>query len=144
MYAKNTVTFTDLLFQVHKNSLEHILTVSKENIKRRMSEFAIEYYVEGTHLGQRQKDTIEVRLNKLARGHRDIAGASVAVECVSGANKRAEYKVRLVVYRKPSNIAATRTQDSVRGAINEALEAVVRQIREQRERVRDRHRTARV
>ncbi|MXW81998.1 MAG: HPF/RaiA family ribosome-associated protein [Rhodothermaceae bacterium] len=109
-----------------------------------MSEFAIEYYVEGTHLSQRQKDAIEVRLNKLAQGHRDIAGASVAVECVSGANRRAEYRVRLVVYRKPSNIAATRTQDSVRGAISEALEAVVRQIREQRERMRDRHRAARV
>ena len=144
MYAENTATFTDLLFQIHKYSLEHILTVSKENNKQNMSEFAIEYYVEGTHLSQRQKDAIEIRLKKLAQGHRDIAGASVAVECVSGANRRAEYRVRLVVYCKPSNIAATRTQDSVRGAISEALEAVVRQIREQRERMRDRHRTARV
>ena len=116
----------------------------KENTKRKkLPEFAIEYYVEGAHLSQRQKDTIEVRLKKLAYGHRDIAGASVAVECVSGANKRAEYKVRLVVYCKPSNIAAARTQDSVRGAISEALEAVARQIREQRERMRDRHRAAR-
>ena len=106
-------------------------------------EFEIEYYAEGANLSQRDKNAIEARIHKLSRGHRDISGASVALECVSGANKRAEYKARLVVYCKPANIAATRTQDSVHTAISEALEAVARQIREQRERMRDRHRTAR-
>lgn len=105
--------------------------------------FAIEYYAEGAHLSQRDKDAIETRIHKLARGHRDIAGASVAIECVSGTNKHAEYKARLVVYCKPANIAASRTQPSFRSAVSEALEAVERQIREQRERMRDRHRTAR-
>ncbi|MCY3593851.1 MAG: HPF/RaiA family ribosome-associated protein [Rhodothermaceae bacterium] len=105
--------------------------------------FAIEFYAEGAHLSQRDRDAIETRIHKLARGHRDIAGASVAIECVSGANKHAEYKARLVVYCKPANIAASRTQSSVRLAVSEALEAVGRQIREQRERMRDRHRTAR-
>ncbi len=107
------------------------------------SKFAIEYYAGSAHLSQRDKDSIEVRIHKLARGHRDISGASVAVECISGANKHAEYKARLVVYCKPANIAASRTHDSVRSAVSEALEAVERQIREQRERMRDRHRSAR-
>ena len=106
-------------------------------------EFAIEYYTEGAHLSQRDKNAIEKRIHKLARGHRDIAGASVALECVSGANNHAEYKARLVVYCKPANIAASRTQSSIRFAVSEALEAIERQIREQRERMRDRHRTAR-
>ncbi len=106
-------------------------------------EFAIEYYAEGANLGQREKDAIEARIRKLARGYRDISGASVALECVSGANKRSEYKARLVVYCKPANIVATCTQDSIHMAVNEALDAVSRQIREQRERMRDRHRTVR-
>ncbi len=106
--------------------------------------FAIEYYVENATLGQREKNTIEARLHKLAHGHRDISGASVALECVSGANKRAEYRARMVVYCKPANIAATCTQDSVRSAVSEALEAVERQIREQRERMRARHRSVRI
>lgn len=105
--------------------------------------FAIEYYAESAHLSERDRNAIETRIHKLARGHRDIAGASVAIERVSGANKHAEYKARLVVYCKPVNIAASRTQDSVRLAVSEALEAIERQVREQRERMRDRHRAAR-
>lgn len=120
------------------------MTSSKGRRQLHPPNFAIEYYAESSHLSQREKTSVEARLHKLAQGHRDIAGASIAVECVSGANKRAEYKARLVVYCKPSNIAASRIQDSVRSAVSEALEAVERQVREQRERMRDRHRSARV
>lgn len=105
--------------------------------------FSIEYYVENARLGQREKGAIESRISKLAHSHRNISGASVALECVSGSNKRAEYKVRLVVYCKPTNIAASRTQDSVRLAVSEALEAIERQVREQRERMRERRRLGR-
>lgn len=105
--------------------------------------FSIEYYAESVHLSQRDKDSIEARIHKLARGHRDISGASVAVERISGTKKHAEYKARLVVYCRPANIAASRTHVLVRSAVSEALEAIERQIREQRERMRDRHRAAR-
>jgi len=116
---------------------------SNSNKDIRSPEFTIEYYADSAHLQQRDKDTIEARIYKLARGYRDIAGASVAIECVSGANKRAEYKARLVVYCKPANVVSSRTHDSVQTAVSDALEAVERQIREQRERMRDRHRGAR-
>lgn len=105
--------------------------------------FDIEYYTESASLTEREKKIIESRVHKLARGHRDISGASVALECVSGANKRAEYKARLVIYCKPANVAASRTHDSVYSAVTDALDAVERQIRDQRERMRDRHRTHR-
>ncbi|MCY4158757.1 MAG: HPF/RaiA family ribosome-associated protein [Bacteroidetes bacterium] len=116
---------------------------SNSSKQSRSPEFSIEYYAENAHLRQRDKDTIEARIHKLTRGHRDISGASVAIECVSGANKRAEYKARLVVYCRPANIAASCTHDSVQIAVSEALEAIERQIREQRERTRARHRVAR-
>jgi len=105
--------------------------------------FDIEYYTESANLTEREKKIIESRVHKLARGHRDISGASVALECVSGANKRAEYKARLVVYCKPANVAASRTHASVYSAVTDALDAVERQIRDQRDRMRDRLRTHR-
>ena len=105
--------------------------------------FSIEYYVEDGRLGKRERDAIDSRIYRLAHGYRNISGASVALECVSGSNKRAEYKIRVVVYCKPTNIAASRTQDSDRLAVSEALEAIERQVREQRERMRDRHRSGR-
>ncbi len=108
------------------------------------SDFDIEYYTENATLSHREKSMIENRINKLSRGHQDISGVSVALECVSGANKRAEYKARLVVYCKPTNIAASRTNESIYCAVTDTLEAVERQIRDQRERMRNRHRTARV
>jgi len=107
------------------------------------SDFDIEYYAENATLSQREKSTIENRIYKLSKGHRDISGVSVALECISGDNKRAEYRARLVVYCKPANIVASRTHESIYSAITDALEAIERQIRDQRERMRDRHRTAR-
>ncbi|MCY4171098.1 MAG: ribosome-associated translation inhibitor RaiA [Bacteroidetes bacterium] len=106
-------------------------------------DFDIEYYTENATLSNREKSLIEHRMNKLTKGHRDISGASVAVECISGDNKRAEYKARLVVYCKPANIVGSSTHQSIYSAVTDALEAIERQVRDQRERMRDRHRTAR-
>lgn len=107
------------------------------------ADFPIEYYAEGARLSDRQRTGIESRLRKLATRHRDISGASVAVELVSGDTRRAEYRARLVLYCKPANIAATHKSHSVFEAATEALEAVERQVRSQRERMRERSRAHR-
>ncbi len=143
MYVKNIVQFMEIYLRLYLNHQTNYMASFTDNHSQ-SPKFAIEYYVENATLAQREKKTIEARLHKLAQGHRDISGASVALECVSGANKRAEYRARMVVYCKPANIAATCTQDSVRSAVSEALEAVERQIREQRERMRARHRNVRI
>ena len=106
-------------------------------------DFPIQYYAESARLSQRQRTGIESRLRKLASRHRDISGASVAVELVSGDTRRAEYRARLVLYCKPVNIAATHKSHSVVEAATEALEAVARQVRSQRERMRERSRAQR-
>ncbi len=105
--------------------------------------FAIEYYAESVKLSRRQRTIVETRLHKLAAGHRDIAGASVAVERIGGDTRYAKYKARLVIYCKPSNVAAIHKSDSINSAVTEALEAVERQVRRQRERFRERSRAAR-
>ena len=107
------------------------------------AKFSIEYYTENARLSVRQRNVVETRLQKLASGHRDVTGASVAVERVGGDVRYAKYKARLVIYCKPSNVVAVHKSDSISDAMAEALEAVERQIRSQRDRVRERHRVAR-
>ena len=105
--------------------------------------FTIEYHTETFEFTNGLKAKLEKRLEKLAGRHRDITGASLAVHTVSGANRHHEYKVRLVLYRKPDNIAAVRKADTVSNALLDALDAVERQVREQRERQRERNRARR-
>ena len=119
------------------------MRVSLEEPNVHASPFAVEYHAEGAHLSKRRRQVLEARLRKLSRGHRDMTGASLAVEPATGDQRREEYRVRLVVYCRPHNVAAVGKANSVSEALGEALEAVERQIRSQRERVRERSRARR-
>ena len=103
----------------------------------------IEYHSETADFTDAQKAKVERRLQKLSGGHRAIAGAFVGVHVVSGANRHQEYRARVVLYRRPSNIAASSTADTVSLAVQDALDAVERMTREQRERMRERSRSRR-
>ncbi len=110
---------------------------------RTTQSISIEYYSETVDFTDAQKAKIERRLQKLSGGHRDIAGAFVAVHVVSGANRHQEYRARVVLYRRPSNVAASSTAGSISLAVQDALDAVARMTREQRERMRERSRSRR-
>ncbi len=105
--------------------------------------FTIEYHTETIEFTNDLKAKLEKRLEKLAARHRDITGASLAVHTLSGNKRHHMFKVRLVLYHKPDNIAAICKADTVSNAILEALDAVERQVREQRERQRERNRARR-
>ena len=102
--------------------------------------FTVEYHTETNELTNGLRAKVEQRLEKLARRRHDITGASLAVQTISGANRRHEYKVRLVLYHKPDNIVAVRKADTVANALLETLDAVERQVRQRRERQRKRTR----
>ena len=105
--------------------------------------FTIEYHTESIEFTNGLKAKLEKRLDKLVGRHRDITGASLAVHTVSGDNRHHEFKVRLVLYHRPDNIAAVCKADTVSNAVLEALDAVERQVREHRERQRERNRARR-
>ncbi|MFQ5570961.1 MAG: HPF/RaiA family ribosome-associated protein [Rhodothermales bacterium] len=102
--------------------------------------FDVEYHSDTEKLTNALKAKVERRLEKLAHRHHDITGASLAVQTVSGANRKPDYKVRLVLYHRPDNIAAIRKNETVANALMEALDAVERQVREHRERLHARTR----
>jgi ribosome-associated translation inhibitor RaiA len=79
----------------------------------------------------------ERRLRSLTEGHTDMTGASVAVEELTGAVTPHTYEARIVVYTRPENVVAVEKQEMVEGALKGALDAVERQVRERRDRLRE-------
>ena len=107
------------------------------------TDIVVEYHAETVEFTDAVKAKVDTRLRKLARGHRDISGASVAINIVSGANRHQEYRARVVLYRRPSNVVAIRKDAMVSNAVLDAVEAIERQVRDQRERLRERSRNRR-
>lgn len=80
----------------------------------------------------------ETRLKKLAADHTDITGAAINIrQPVSGATSFL-YEVTVVVYCRPENMAATKKETKVYHALDEALTAVSRQVRQRREKLKNR------
>jgi ribosome-associated translation inhibitor RaiA len=79
----------------------------------------------------------EERLYALTEGHNDITGASVTMEEVTGQKTPHRYEARIVVYKRPNNVAATEKSDTAEGALKGALTAAERQVRELRNKMRE-------
>lgn len=81
---------------------------------------------------------VDTRLRKLTKGHTDMTGASVIMENV---DKEAQtpylYRARIVLYTRPEYIAADQEADTALGALKAALDAVERQVREKRDKLRE-------
>lgn len=81
----------------------------------------------------------ETRLRKLAQGHTDVTGASVIIEHTDADNlKTFAYRARVVAYTRPKYVAGIEEADSAITALKNALSHVERQVREERERLRER------
>jgi len=80
----------------------------------------------------------EKRLREMASGHDDMIGASVAMEELTGEETSRLYQARVVAYIRPENIAAVEKNTTPEGTLRGALDALERQVREKRERLRER------
>jgi ribosome-associated translation inhibitor RaiA len=79
----------------------------------------------------------EGRLRALMEGHTDIVDASVAVEELTGDTTPHLYEVRVVVYIRPEDIVAVEKHETAQGALKGALDAIERQVRERRAKLRE-------
>jgi ribosomal subunit interface protein len=102
------------------------------------TDFAFEFYSEVPRVSEDLKIETEHRLRKLAHGHSDMVGADVAVEPLAQREQSYLYRARVVVYIRPTNLAASEQGDTVEGALKGALSAVERQVREHRKKLRER------
>ncbi len=86
------------------------------------------------------RDEARAQLLELAGDHNDIIGASVALEELSSSVTPHRYQARVVAFVRPENIAATEKAEDIEVALSGALDAVARQVREKRARLRDEQR----
>jgi ribosome-associated translation inhibitor RaiA len=76
----------------------------------------------------------ETSLKKLAEGHSDMTGAAINVRQLAPGN----YETTVVVYSRPEHVAAAKKEADPYLALDEALTAVERQIRERRKKLKKR------
>lgn len=76
-------------------------------------------------------------ITDITEGHTDIVGASVSIEELSSGKTPHAYQARVVLYVRPEHIAATEVKPSALEALQQALEAAIRQVREKRNKLRN-------
>ncbi len=101
-------------------------------------DFEFEFYSTIPNADVRLKQEAERRLRELTKGHKDLIGASVAVEEWANRTTPFVYRARVVAFIRPDNLAAEEKADTPEAALKGALDGVIRQIREQREKRRER------
>lgn len=105
-------------------------------------DFTFEFVNEVENLGEALDERLyteaETRLRKLQKGHTDLIGASVSLEQPAKAQTDFIYRARVAVYIRPENIAASAQAADPVGALKQALDGVERQVRERREKLRQR------
>ncbi len=99
------------------------------------TEFYVEFQSEDLPDDDALRAEAERRLGALAGEQDDMVGASVAIERMKSGETPHVYRVRVVAYVRPENIAATEKSDSARGALKGALRAIERQVRAKREKL---------
>ena len=78
------------------------------------------------------------RLRQLAAGHSDIVGAAVTIRREGHGETPHQFEATVVVYCRPEPVAGSQKEDNPAAALKEALDAVERQIRERRARLKRR------
>lgn len=109
-----------------------------------MQEFTYEFLNEVENLGEaleeRLRTEAETRLRKLQKGHSDLIGAAVSLEQPVKAETNFLYRARVVAYVRPDNVAAVAKEADPLVALKQALSGVERQVRERRDKLRQRSR----
>ena len=81
-------------------------------------------------------DEADRRLRSLAEGHTDIVGAAVSMKQPAVKETPPLFEATVVTYVRPENIAATEKADNPMMALKGALNAIERQVRKKRARLK--------
>lgn len=78
----------------------------------------------------------EERLKSLAANHTDMTGAAINLRRPASGETAFLHEVTVVIYGRPNHIAATETDATPDQALKGALDAVERQVRERRKKLK--------
>ena len=110
------------------------------------SDFYIDYNIEVSEVGDEFKRETEQRLRELAGSHTDMVGAAVALEKTVDTQSYDVYRVRIVVYIRPQDVAVSKEEADPIVALREVLDTLESQIRTAREKLaqKDTHRDTQI
>jgi len=110
------------------------------------SDFYIDYNIEVSNVTEEFKREAEQRLTELASPHSDMIGAAVALEKVADTTTYDVYRVRILVYKRPQDIVATKQDADPMVALRDALDVLEKQVRDSREKLSqpDTHRDSQI
>lgn len=95
-------------------------------------EFPIEFR-SSVDVNEEIRADIEERLLKLAGDRTDMIRAAVSIsEPGQSEEQTFLYQARIVVFMRPDSVAADKKDDTIEGALKSAMNAIERQVREQR------------
>ena len=103
------------------------------------SDFYIDYNLEVSGVPNEFKRETEERLQELASSHSDIVGAAVALEKTVDTQSYDVHRVRIVLYKRPQDIAVSKQDPAPMVALREALDALEEQVRSSREKLAQRN-----
>ncbi len=102
------------------------------------SDFYVDYNIEVSDAPGGFKRETEQRLGELATDHTDMIGAAVALEKTVDTRSYDVYRVRIVVYKRPNNIAIAKENSDPMLALRDVLDTLEGQIRDSREKLAQR------
>ena len=110
------------------------------------SDFYVDYNLEVSDVGDEFKRETEQRLQELAASHSDMIGAAVALEKTADTQTYDVYRVRIVVYKRPQDIAVAKEDSDPMVTLRNALDTLEEQVRASREKLsqRDTHRDSQI
>jgi ribosome-associated translation inhibitor RaiA len=95
----------------------------------------IEFNVEISTLPRKIREDTEQTLWDLAEDHHDMTGASITISRPAHGETPYLYRVSIVVYMRPDNVYADEKSDNLEAAFKGAMAAIVRQVRERRDKL---------
>lgn len=103
-----------------------------------MAAFPIEFHVEPDMPDLSLYIQAEEALNKLTKNHQDIISASINIEEIAqGRQTPHAFEATVTLNVRSNNIAASKKADDMEQALRGALDAASKQVRKQREKLRD-------
>ena len=99
-----------------------------------------EFFSETDSLDEPLRVKVAREIRELAADHSDIIGASIGLEELSHAATAHRFEARIVLYMRPDDQAVTEKAETAETAMNGALDAITRRVREYRNKLRQRGR----
>lgn len=98
-------------------------------------DFYIDFNIEIPNIGKEFNLEAQQRLRELADGHSDLIGASVSLESIVKSESPYLYQVRIVLYKRPEDIAVVEKGSEPILTLRDGLDAIENSVRESRERL---------